>query len=380
MTENEASELTRIIGGLIKDQGPITFAAFMEEALYHPGLGYYTTDREVWGEGGDYITNADAGPVFSNLLAVQIEEAWRALSCPVEFKLIEAGGGRGILLKGILASLKERSPALYDCLTVVMIERAASRTFDSLDGKPVNWYNELKEAGTVRDGVIFSNELLDALPFHRVLGCSGGLKEIFVDIDSETGGFVDIEGSPSVGALSDYFSSLGIELLEGQVAEVSLEAANWIKEAGALIERGFVISIDYGLPARELYAPEKRGTLLCHYRHTINEEPYKLIGLQDITAHVDFTSVVRAGLDAGLKLTGFSTQLHYLMGLGIAQELKEAHGTSAEYFEAIAHNQSIKRLIMPGGMGETFKVLIQHKGVDAPALKGFSFKDMSNLL
>ena len=379
MTEKEASELKRHISGLIKEKGPITFVDFMELALYHPTLGYYTTGKDVWGETGDYITNADAGPVFQKLIARQIEEAWRALSCPEDFILIEAGGGRGTLLKGILASLKEDSPGLYGVLSPVMIERGEKSALASLDGKPINWYNELKEAGPVRDGVIFSNELLDALPFHRVVGSQGGLKEIFVGLDYD-GSFVDTVGEPSTGALSDYFSSLGIDLPEGQVAEVSLEAAEWIKEAGTLLKRGFVISIDYGLPARELYSPEKRGTLLCHYRHTINEDPYSLIGLQDITAHVDFSSVLRAGSEADLKLTGFSTQLHYLLGLGIAEELKEAEGTSEECLQAIAHNQSIKRLIMPGGMGETFKVLVQHKGVDTPAFKGFSFKDMSNLL
>ncbi len=383
MTEREDLKLTRIISGLIKDKGPITFVEFMEMALYHPGLGYYTSGKEVWGGGGDYITNADAGPVFTKLIARQIEEMWRALSAPEDFTLIEAGGGRGLILKGILNSLKEFFPELYEAVKAVMVERSDCHLDGArLDGKTVDCYNDIKSVGNIQNGVIFTNELLDALPFHRVVGSSEGLKELYVDIDPNDGGggFVDVAREPSTERLGEYFASLNIDLEEGQEAEVSLSSIDWIKEAGAILEKGFVISIDYGLPARELYSPERQGTLLCHYRHTINDDPYRSLGFQDITAHVDFTSVVSSGVEGALNLTGFTNQSHFLMGLGIAEELKEAKGESAECLEAITHNQSIKELIMPGGGGENFKVLVQHKGIEAPALSGFSFKDRSNLL
>jgi SAM-dependent MidA family methyltransferase len=381
VSEEEGSELASFISGLINDKGPITFADFMEQALYHPELGYYRTDREVWGAAGDYITNADAAAVFTKLIAKQICEAWRALGSPEDFTLIEAGGGRGLTLKGILDSLKEFHPDLFEVVKVVMVERSDNHGFDSLDGKPVDWYNDIKSVGALENAVIFTNELLDALPFHRVVGDSGGLKELYVGIDPESGGgFVDIIGEPSTEALNGYFASLGIELAEGQQAEASLNAVDWILEAGALFKRGFVVTIDYGLPASELYSPERQGTLLCHYRHTINDDPYRSVGLQDITAHVDFTSVVRAGLETGLKPTGFTNQLSFLMGLGIAEELHPVSDDAAESFKAIAHNQTIKELIMPGGTGENFKVLVQHKGIEAPALKGFSFRDRKNLL
>lgn len=391
MTEREGSELARIIGSLIKDKGPITFAGFMELALYHPEFGYYTSGKEVWGGGGDYITNADAGPVFTKLVAKQIEEMWRALSKPQDFTLIEAGGGRGIILKGILSSLKESFPALFDAVKVVMVERSTRldggcHGLDGLDGarldgKTVDCYNDISSVGNVNSGVIFTNELLDALPFHRVVGGPSGIKEVFVDIDSDNGGFKDAAGEPSTERLGEYFAVLDMDLAEGQEAEVSLKSIEWIKEAGALIDKGFVISIDYGLPARDLFSPHRQGgTLLCHYRHTINDDPYRSVGFQDITAHVDFTSVVKAGLECGLLLTGFTNQPHFLMGLGIAEELEEVTDDSAQSLEAITHNQSIKELIMPGSAGENFKVLVQHKGVEAPALSGFSFKDRSSLL
>ncbi|MBE9531179.1 MAG: SAM-dependent methyltransferase, partial [Proteobacteria bacterium] len=247
----------------------------------------------------------------------------------------------------------------------------------------VHWYNDLKSVGTINCGVIFTNELLDALPFHRVVGDSNGLKELYVGVDDtdSSGGFIDIIGEPSTTALNDYFTSLDIELAEAQVGEVSLNALDWIIEAGSILKSGFVVTIDYGLAASELYSQDREeGTLLCHYRHTINDEPYKLVGLQDITAHVDFTSVVRAGLSAGLEVSGFTNQLSFLMGLGIGEELMAVTDDPELSLRAIAHNQSIKGLIMPGGAGENFKVLVQHKGIDEPKLSGFSFRDKKDIL
>lgn len=390
MSEKEDSEIARVIRGLIKDNGPITFADFMEVALYHPDLGYYRTRREVWGSEGDYVTNADAGEVFNKLLAKQIHEMWLLLGSPADFTLVEAGGGRGLILKGILASLKEQYLDLYDVVKVAMVERSDIHSFTRLDDKRLHWYNDLKSLGTLKNGVIFTNELLDALPFHRVVGDSTGLKELYVGLDDSdggggagAGGFVDIIGEPSTGALNDYFVSLDIELTEAQQAEVSLKAVDWTLEAAALLDRGFVVTIDYGLSAGELYSPEREGTLLCHYRHTINDDPFRRIGEQDITAHVDFTSVARAGVAGGLEVSGFTNQLSFLMGLGIAEELVEVKDNSPRSIEAIAHNQSIKELIMPGGIGERFKVLVQHKGemgIKSPKLSGFSFRDKRDLL
>jgi SAM-dependent MidA family methyltransferase len=155
----------------------------------------------------------------------------------------------------------------------------------------------------------------------------------------------------------------------------------WAKEAGVNLNRGFVVTIDYGFSAPELFMAERaEGTLLCHYRHTLNDDPFSRVGSQDITAHVDFTSVVRAGSQTGLALTGFTNQLSFLMGLGIGEELMEVTDDSAQSLKAITHNQSIKELIMPGGAGENFKVLVQHKGIKAPVLSGFSFRDKKELL
>ncbi|MBE9532369.1 MAG: SAM-dependent methyltransferase, partial [Proteobacteria bacterium] len=220
MSETDDGPLARIISALIKEKGATTFADFMEQALYHPDFGYYRAGRKVWGEAGDYVTNADAGPVFTKLVAKQVFEMWTVLSCPADFTLVEAGGGRGLILKGILVSLKEFYPALYDVVRAVMVERSDRHSFSGLDDKQVHWYNDLKSVGTINCGVIFTNELLDALPFHRVVGDSGGLKELYVGIVGShggSGGFTDIIVEPSTTALNDYFTSLDIELAEAQV-------------------------------------------------------------------------------------------------------------------------------------------------------------------
>lgn len=366
----------------IEAAGPVTFAEFMETALYCPGLGYYTSGGPVWGADGDYITSLDVSPAFALMMAKQAREAWELLGSPSEFTLVDAGAGRGLLTAGMLDAARKRYPDFFRALRPVMVDAGASK----LKSKPsfardVELFSSIDDVEPFEDGAIISNELLDALPFHRVLmGADGRLMEVYTG--HEGGEFVDVTGEPSTPRLKEYFEKLGIALLPGQRAEVGLEAVEWITGAARkLAARGFVITMDYGLPARELYAPERPGTLLCHHRHTINDEPYERVGEQDITSHVDFTSIRDAGLEAGLLTVGFTTQLHFLLGLGVLEELIEVKADAgpdtagSDTADALRHNQGIKRLLMPGGMGDTFKALVQSKGVEAPALSGLSFKN-----
>ena len=393
----------------IKEGGPISFAEFMEVALYHPDGGYYTGEGVLWGRDGDYYTSLDVSPVFAGLIAKQLDEMWILMGSPLEFTLLEIGSGRGLLSGGILEYAKDRYPRLYSALSVILVDKrpVVPKGF----GGKVEAFTELsyiKKAPFT--GVVLTNELLDALPVHRIIGVAGGgggetgageisegfstgtgpngaseslLKELYVGL-GEDGSLMEIEGELSSARIKDYFDALDITLLSRQRAEVSLAALDWIEEVAGLLESGFVITIDYGMPARELYRPGRDGTLLCHYRHRISEDPFERVGCQDITAHVDFTSLAAAGSGAGLDLTGYTTQFYFLMGLGAAEELIEIKGTGVEEFDAIEHNQAIKKLIMPSEMGSTFKVLIQSKGIFSididtsnPVLKGFSFKDMA---
>ncbi|MBI5644088.1 MAG: SAM-dependent methyltransferase [Deltaproteobacteria bacterium] len=359
----------------IGEKGRLSFAEFMDVALYWYDGGYYASAVNRWAEAGDYITNVDISPVFSRLIARQVSEMWEKLGRPAEFTLVEAGAGRGLLSKGIDKTLEEICPVLHSLIKIRLVE--INPNLHECVSPRITWHKTLDEIPGPMTGCILSNELFDSFPVHRFV-FDGGLKEIYTGYGGRS--FVDIAGPPSTPLLEGYFERAGVRLVEGQRGEINLKAMEWVKKAAALLETGFVITIDYGLPACELYAPERRGTLLCHYRHTLNDNPFVNIGDQDITSHVDFTALKKTGEENGLYLTGFTTQKNFLLGLGIAEELKESDDLSLGNLEKISHNRNLSRLIMPGGAGDVFKVLIQHKGADRPALKGFSFRDMSSYL
>lgn len=367
--------LAEEILSVIRQDGPITFERFMEMALYAPGKGYYTAGRDTWGRGGDYITSIDVSAAFARTIARQLCEMWALLGEPAPFVLVEAGAGRGWLTKGIEESIDNMSPGLLEAIRFILVEKNPALRQPPTQKKA--WYSDIDEVPPFKSGCILSNELIDSFPVHKVVFAEGSLKEVYVGHDGSR--FVETTGPLSTAEIENYFSSVGVEPFEGMYSEVNLHALRWIEKASQLFERGFVITIDYGLPASELYAPERKGTLMCHYRHTLNDNPYVNVGEQDMTTHADFTALVNSGLKAGLGLTGFTTQKNFLLGLGVLEELKAPQG-SMPGVDEIAHNRAIARLITPGGMGDVFKVLIQHKGILKPALSGFSFKDLSRRL
>jgi SAM-dependent MidA family methyltransferase len=221
------------------------------------------------------------------------------------------------------------------------------------------------------DGCVLSNELVDAFPVHRVVQRDGALKEIFVDVAGE--GLVERVGTPSRPELAAHLNRLGVTLIEGQQAEINLAAIDWMRAVGRAVRRGFVLTIDYGYPANELYDPlRRRGTLLAYHRHQTNEAFYERIGRQDLTAHVDFTTLAWAGRDVGLEVEGFVDQTRFLLGLGAheaAERLIEAAEDEAARARIVA---GIRGLLDPQDMGRLFKVLVQRKGVPPSRLQGFT--------
>jgi len=360
----------------IAESGPIPFTGFMEAALYAPQGGYYTSGRQTWGPGGDYITSLDVSPVFARTLGRQLAECWELLGSPSSFELVEAGAGRGWLSMGMLEYVKGACPGLYDALAVKLVELGGPP--EAAMPEKVSWHRSLDELKPAHAAFVISNELIDSFPVHRVKFTGGELKELFVDFNGES--FFEKEGSLSDAALAGYFQRAGVEPFEGMTTEVNLEAGRWIRKASALFSRGFAVTIDYGAPARELYSPERRGSLHCHFRHTLNDNPFANIGEQDITSHVDFTTLAMDGMDAGLPVTGFTTQKNFLLGLGILEELKTPASLGVEGVDEVNFNRALGALISPGGMGDTFKVLVQHKGMERPRLRGFSFKDKTRSL
>ncbi|MBE9527851.1 MAG: SAM-dependent methyltransferase [Proteobacteria bacterium] len=389
----DTSKAEREIVRRINADGPMTFAEFMDLALYAEPGGYYTSTEGRWGTGADYVTSIDISPAFARVFARQIEEMWRVMGSPCAFSIIEAGAGRGWFGRGILDTIEELFPELYDATTLTLVDRgiegAAPESEVGEERHKVDKIvrlTELPEASASAPfGVIISNELIDSFPVHRLLvesvpkdGDTGKrvLKEYYVDLVD--GALAEVLKEPSTPELSEYLAPF--ELVEGQRVDVNLGAAKWLARAALSIGTGFVISIDYGLPGADLYAPGRVSTLVCHWRHTINDSPYLNVGHQDITTHVDFSNMAVAGRGVGLELTGFTTQKNFLIGAGILDELQTVTGEETSEVEIVRHNRSIQELIMPGGMGDTFKVLVQHKGLDAPALKGFEFKEMSKYL
>jgi SAM-dependent MidA family methyltransferase len=365
-------ELVQKLITRIEAEGPMTFVDFMETALYDPEFGYYNLQGRI-GADGDYWTSPEVHRIFADLIGRQIAQAAEEIAPAGPFAIVEMGAGKGTFAGHLLKAFQRSHPALLQRLQYLIIERSAAmvkRQQEHLDsllqaGVSIRWVPDLAAlpASSIT-GVIFSNELVDAFPVHRIVKRQMGLREIFVGW-SRSQGFTEIEAPPVSPALEHYFTRLGIRLEEGQRAEVNLQAMDWMRQVAACLSRGIVLTIDYGHTASDLFAPARKGgTLLCYYRATVCDNPYIRIGQQDMTAHVDFTTLALTGEEAGLAVTGFTNQLHFLMGLGINLAFD---GIDPESTDS-AH---MRQLLRPDGMGGTFKVLVQHKGMPAPTLDGF---------
>jgi SAM-dependent MidA family methyltransferase len=364
--------LRQIIAEEIRTGGPLTFARFMEHCLYHPQYGYYSSGRGCRGREGDYYTSPTVHPIFGALLGKQLAQMWRILGAGA-FEIVEMGGGEGYLCLDILNYLRHEEPQFYDLLCYRMVERSPlviERQQRLLAAHEVrvawHWPDEMEEQRI--QGCFLSNELVDSFPVHRVVMKAGALQEVYVELDK--GGFKEVQGDPSTTELVGYFRRLGIRPAEGQQAEVNLEALRWIQRVAKGLARGFVITIDYGYPAEELYSPLRpAGTFLCYQGHRVLTDPYAHLGLQDMTSHVDFTSLIACGEGCGVKLTGLVPQYRFLLALGILEQVAQLGQGKGEK-EALNERLTIKNLILPGGLGEGFKVLIQHTGIDRPELEG----------
>jgi SAM-dependent MidA family methyltransferase len=364
----EIPALRKEIVNLINKKGKITFADFMGLALYHPEYGYYTSGKEKIGKKGDYYTSSDVHPVFGELIARQMEQMWRLMGSG-QFTIVELGAGKGWLCHDIINFIKKEFPEFFEEVDYKIVEISRNlieRQSDTLKGleDKVSWESFSEDGFSFEpvEGCFLSNEFVDSLPVHQVIVENNCLKEIYVTIEND--GFCEEADELSNPVLGDYFKESEISLKEGQRAEVNLKALDWVRNISRYLKRGFVITIDYGHLAEDLYSEERhRGTLMCYYGHTTSENPYERVGSQDITAHVNFSSLMQEGSRYGLSITGFTRQSNFLIALGILNKMNEVQGN-------ISRLLTIKNLFLPGGMGDVFKVLIQHNGIDNPELIG----------
>jgi len=388
-------------------QHRITFADYMETVLYHPQHGYYTTQAPYLGKSGDFYTSTHLGPDLGELLAEQFVQMWQILGQPESFTLLEMGAGQGWLAQDILSYLRNRYPKFYQAIAYRIVERSPAlidlqrdrlRTFQSTEteqsSNTVQWitWEDCPKEGWI--GCAFSNELVDALPVHQVQRVGNQIQEVYVTLPSfvQTGSkprqsewaeselseepenapqLVETLADCSTPRLQEYFTCLNLDLTdpvysEGYRTEINLTAQDWLAQVARCLRQGYLLTIDYGYTSDRLHSPLRRsGTLQCYYQHLRHANPYKFIGYQDITTHVNFTALEQWGKQLELIPTGFTQQSLFLMALGLGDRLaalSSTNGPPISLQTLLARRDALHALIDPIGLGG-FGVLIQSKGL-----------------
>ncbi|MBE9248546.1 class I SAM-dependent methyltransferase [Dolichospermum sp. LEGE 00240] len=364
-------------------QKRITFAQYMEMVLYHPEYGYYSSDAiKIGFRGSDFFTSASLGADFGELLAKQFYQMWEILDQPIHFDLVEMGAGQGILASHILNYIQQESPDFFGAVKYIIVEKSQSlkqQQQQRLQDFAVNWCNLEEIPSKSINGCFFSNELVDAFPVHQFILAAGELREIYVtlaELNREISEiqiirdplFMEVIGEPSTPQLGEYFKLVGIDLSQntyenGYRSEINLAALNWLGIVADCLERGYVLTIDYGYPAHRYYNPRRsQGTLQCYYQHRHHDNPYINIGQQDITAHVDFTALSSWGERCGLKQVGWTQQGLFLMALGIGERIAALSSQQQPISQLLQRREGLHQLINPSGLGN-FGVLVQSQGL-----------------
>ncbi len=360
---------------LVRDQiraagGAIPFSRYMELALYAPGLGYYSAGARKFGAEGDFVTSPELGPTFAECIAQCAAMVFAQLDGEVDF--LEVGAGSGAFAEAALAHLATlgRLPANYLILepSADLRERQFERLRAALPKdvlRRVRWLDGPPERAW--RGMLFANEVVDALPTPRFVVHEGEVYEEYVALDAG-GGLIRVDQPADAllrAAVRHVERDLGAPLPEGYRSELLPQLPYWVQAIGGLLRDGLMLFIDYGYPRREYYLPERSdGTLVCHHRHRAHGDPFHLPGLTDITAFVDFTALAEAGVGAGFDLAGYCPQANFLINCGLAERLAAIEAIADPVGRHHRHNE-VKRLTLPGEMGERFQVMGFQRGVDA---------------
>jgi SAM-dependent MidA family methyltransferase len=368
-----ATLASRLIAEEIRRRGPIPFARFMELALYGPGVGYYTRRGAGPRPEADYVTSPEIHGAFGALLCGQLVEMWEALGRPTPFWLVEGGPGSGRFAADVMLTAEAAFPDFAEAVMLALAEispplrtRQKDRLHRWLDR--VRWLEVEQQPPALGAGCIFANELLDAMVVHRIAMVTDGPLERYVTVDGGRFREIDcpIDGDRDWIGFDGFVEASGGRLLPGQLGEFSLWAKSWVRMASQRISRGYMLLLDYGEPTSTLYgARHPRGTLRCYRQHTMNEEPFRHVGEQDITAHVDLSVITRAAESAGAELLGATSQEALLGRLGLGALVERARdytdGRAAEW----GHQTALRALVDPAGLGHVAALLF---GKDAPAV------------
>jgi SAM-dependent MidA family methyltransferase len=400
-------------------QQRITFAEFMDMALYHHEHGYYSSDAVKIGfQDSDFFTSPNLGADFGELLAEQFFQMWEILGQPVRFSLVEMGAGQGLLALHILKYYQLYYPDFFTALEYVIVEKSPALRQEQqqrLQEFSVRWCNLEDMSPNSITGCFFSNELVDALPVHQFILEAGELREIYVTAQGDEGMkgggdksncsltsptsplshsstaplplvplFVEVTGEPSTYQLAEYLELVGIDFAQsvypdGYRSEINLAALDWLSIVADRLERGYVLTIDYGYPASRYYNPRRsQGTLQCYYHHRFHDNPYINIGRQDITAHADFTALERWGQRYGLDKVGFIQQALFLMALGLGDRIAAISYQNQPLSQLLRRRDALHQLLDSTGLGG-FGVLVQSKGLretkTSRSLKGLTFPE-----
>ncbi len=371
------------LGGLIRqkitENGPMPFSGYMEMVLYEPGLGYYSAGLQKFGPGGDFVTAPQLGDIFARCLATQVNQVAEDLG---EYEIIEAGAGTGVLAADLLLALEDQYPPKR----YRILERSAHLRqvqLETLTERAPHWLGRIEwlDAPPAKpwQGVFLANEVLDALIVERFCITADGLRQLQVK-DGPDG--LAWQAGPCPPKLQQKIEAVLSSLEEqpgaGFRSELNPDMAAWLEAVTAKLTNGLALFIDYGYTRRDYYAPYRNdGTLVCHYQHRVHSDPFQWPGLTDISASVDFTALAEAADDCGLDVCGYTTQAMFLLSSGLDTIMAGFDNLSEA--EHLAMNNQVRRLTMPGEMGERFQIMALGRGLDAQLcdeLQGFSAADL----
>jgi SAM-dependent MidA family methyltransferase len=369
-------ELVALLREEIRHSGPITFARFMQRALYEPGLGYYAAAPDRPTRAGDFLTAPELHPLFGHAIARQMDEMWQLLGRPHSFVVREYGAGTGTLGLTILQGLAAMHAPSLEAVRYQPVEIPGRLGIirDRLAGAGLARHLDEPASAEGIVGCVLANEFLDALPVHRVVQRGTALREVYVDFRDER--FVEAEGDLSSPDLDAWFGRGGIELADGQRAEVNLGLVRWVGEVAAALRRGYAIVIDYGAEPAALYGPDRRtGTMRAFREQHVSSDPYVGVGEQDLTAHVDLAALRRAAEGSGLTVLGTTSQAEFLVGCGLEELLvAEQAALPDEWQPRLLLRSAVARLVDPRQTGGYAVVVVGRDVPAEPPLRGLAFR------